>query len=121
MVDHVKGYSPKEQKSLIEVAYVAHLKVQVLSFNANLFSSPLRVPRPSYPFRENFGDQVKGRFPLKSLIEVLYVAHLKIQVLSVNMNLFYSPYRVPRPSYPFQDKFRRLGNVSFTEKAKIVN
>ena len=74
-------------------------------------------------FKKILGDQLKGRSPkkLKSLIEVPYVAHMKIQVLSLNMNLFYSPQRVPSPSYPFQDKFRRSGNVSFTEKAKIVN
>ena len=28
--DHVKGHSPKELKSLIEVPYVAHVKVHVL-------------------------------------------------------------------------------------------
>ena len=74
-------------------------------------------------FSKNFGDQVKGHFPknLKWLIEVPYVALLKIQVLSVNMNLIYSPERVPGPSYPFLDKFRRSGNASFTEKAKIVD
>ena len=35
-------------------------------------------------FGENLGDQVKGRSPkkIKSLIVVLYVAHLKVQVLS---------------------------------------
>ena len=74
-------------------------------------------------FGKNLGNQVKGRFPkeLKSLIEVPYVVHLKIQVLSLSINHFYSPKRVPRPSSPFQHRFRRSGNVSFTEKAKIVN
>ena len=64
-----------------------------------------------------------GRLPkkLKSLIEHPYVAHLKAQVLILNMNLLYSPWRAPRPSYPFQDKLRSSENVSFTEKAKIVN
>ena len=57
--DQVKGRSPKEVKSLIEVPCVAHLKVQFLSFNVNLFSSAKRVPRPSYPFRENFGGSGK--------------------------------------------------------------
>ena len=38
--DLAKGRSPKELKSLIEVPYVAHMKVQVLSFNMNFFSSP---------------------------------------------------------------------------------
>ena len=69
------------------------------------------------------GDQVKGRFPkkLKSLIEVPYVAGLKIQVLSLNMNLFHSPWRVPRPSYPFRKKIGRSGKMLFTEKAKIID
>ena len=72
---------------------------------------------------ENLGVRENCRSPkkLKSLIEVPYVAHLKVQVLSFNMNLFSSPERVPRTSYPFRDKFRRSGNVFFTEKAKIVN
>ena len=41
----------KKLKSLIEVPYVAHLKVQVLSFNMNNVFSPQGVHRPSYPFR----------------------------------------------------------------------
>ena len=74
-------------------------------------------------FGKNFGDQVKDRSPkkVKSLIEVPYVELLKVQFLSFNMNLFSSPKRVPRASYPFQDRFRRSGKVSFTEEAKIVN
>ena len=40
MGDQVKGRSPKELKSLIEVPYVALQSVQALSFNVNLFSSP---------------------------------------------------------------------------------
>ena len=93
MEDQVKDRSPKKPKSMIEVPYVAHLRVHVVSFNVNLFSSPSRVPTPSYPFRGNLGDQVKGRSPksLKSLIEVPYVAHLKVQVLSFNKNLILSP------------------------------
>ena len=69
------------------------VKVHVLSFNMILISSPYRVPTPSYPFRGNLGDQVKGRTPkkLKSLTEVPYVAHLKVQVLSFNKNLIFSP------------------------------
>ena len=39
-------------------------------------------------FGENLGDQVKG---LSLLIEDPYVAHLKVQVLSFNLNLIYSP------------------------------
>ena len=42
---------------------------------------------------KNLGNQVKGHSPkkIKLLIEVPYVAHLKIQVLSLNMKPFYSP------------------------------
>ena len=83
----------RKLKSLIEVPYVMRLNVQVLSLNMNLISSQKRVPRPSYPFRGKFGDQVKGRSlkKLKQLIVVPYVAHLKIQVLICNMNLIFSP------------------------------
>ena len=91
--DQGKCRSPKKLKSLLEVPYVAHLKEQVLSFNTTF--SLLRsvfLDRVIH-FGKNLGDQVKGRFPkkLKSLIEVPYVAHLKIQVLSLDMNHFYSP------------------------------
>ena len=37
--DQEKGCSPKKLKSLIAVPYVAHLKVQVPSFNMNLIFS----------------------------------------------------------------------------------
>ena len=115
--------SPKKLKSLIELPYVVDVKVHVLSFNIILISYPQRVPTSSYPFRGNLGDQVKGRSPkkLKSLIEVPYVAHLKVQVLSFNKNLILSPQRFPRPSYPFLKKNGRSGKGSFTEKAKIVD
>ena len=53
--ERVKVLSPKNLKSLIEVSNVAYLKVQVLSFNMNLISSPYRVPRPSYLFGGKFG------------------------------------------------------------------
>ena len=91
--EQVKGRPARKLKSLIEVSYVTRLNVQVLRFNMNLISSRKRVPRPSYPFRGKFGDQVKGRSAknLKSLIVVPYVAHLKIQLLSCNMNLISSP------------------------------
>ena len=93
MGDKVKGRSQKKLKSLVRVPYVAHLKVKVVIYNMILISSPWRVPRPSYPFREIFGDHVKGRSPkrLKLKIEVSYVAHLKLQVLSFNMILVSSP------------------------------
>ena len=52
-----------------------------------LISSPWLVPRTSYPFLEIFGDQEKGRSPqkLKLMIEVPYVVHLKVLVLSFNV------------------------------------
>ena len=81
--DQVKNRSPKELKLLIEVPYVAHLKVKVLIFNMNLFFSPQYVPRPSY------------------------LANLKVQVVSFNMILISSQQRVFTPSYPFLGKFGR--------------
>ena len=74
-------------------------------------------------FGKNLGDQVKNRSPknLKLLVEVPYVAHLKVQVLIFNMNLFSSPERVPRPSYPFREKFGRSRQMLFTAKAKMVD
>ena len=87
------GGSPNEPKSLIEFPSVALLNVQALSFNVNLFSSPKCVPRPSYPFREKFGDQGKCRSQKKltSLIEVAYVVLVKVHVLSFNMMFISSP------------------------------
>ena len=69
------------------------------------------------------GDQDKGRFTkkLKLLMYVPNVTHVKVQVLSFNMNLISSPERIPGPSYPFGGKLGRSGNGSFTEKAKIVD
>ena len=54
-------------------------------------------------------DQVKGRSPkrLKSLRKVSNVAHVTVQALSLNLNLVFSPYSVPRPSYTF---FKCLGD-----------
>ena len=93
MGDQVKSLSQKILKSLIEDPYGAHPKVQVLIFNLTLFSSPYRVPRSSYPFRQKFGDQGKCRSQkkLKSLIEVPYVVHVKVYVLSFNMIFISSP------------------------------
>ena len=45
----------KNLKSLIRVPYVVQLKVQVLSFNIILISSPWIVTSPSYPFMGKFG------------------------------------------------------------------
>ena len=64
----VRGRSPKEPKSLIEIPYVALLNVQALNFNVNLLSSPRRVPRPSYTFRQKFGRSGKGSFTEKGKI-----------------------------------------------------
>ena len=119
--DQVKGRSPKEPKSLIEVPYVALLNVQALSFNVNLFSSPRRVPRPSYTFWQKFGRSGKGSFTekAKSLIEVPNVALLNIQAASFNMNLFLlRSVFLDRVSH--FGKIWRSGKVSFTEKAKNV-
>ena len=57
-------------------------------------------------FGVNLGDQVKGRSPkmLKSLIRVPYVPYVKVQILSFIRILISSPWRVPRPSYPFPGK-----------------
>ena len=52
-------------------------------------------------FGETLGDQVKGHSP-GSLIEVRNVVHVKVHVLSLNMILISTPYRVLTPSYPFR-------------------
>ena len=74
-------------------------------------------------FGGNLRDQVKGRSPkkLKSLIQVPYVPHVKVQILSFNMILMSSPWLVTKPSYGFRGKFGRSGKRSFTEKAKRDN
>ena len=74
-------------------------------------------------FGKILGDQVKCHSPIQRilLIEVPYVAHLKVQVLSFNMNLIFSLWSVPRPGYPFLKKFGRSGKGSFTEVAKIID
>ena len=68
-------------------------------------------------FGGTLGDQVKGSSPkkLKSLIAVPNLVHMKVHVLSFNMILLSSPYRVPSPSYPFRRDFGRSGKVLFTE------
>ena len=92
--DQVKGHLPKKLKSLIEVPYVAHLKIQVLSLNMNHFY--LRIvflDRVTHYDIINLGDQVKGRSPKKrkSLIEYPYVVDVKVHDLSFNMILISSP------------------------------
>ena len=66
--DQVKGRSPKKLKALIQVPNVVHVKVQVLSFNMILISSPKRVLTPSYPFRYNFGLEGKGTSAQKDVV-----------------------------------------------------
>ena len=65
-----------------------------------LLSYPKPVPRTSYPFRRNFGDQAKGRSPkkIKSIIEVPNVVHVKGNVLSFNMNSISAQLCVLTPS-----------------------
>ena len=53
---------------------------------------------------------------LELLIEVPYIVHVKVQVVSFNMNLIFFPKRVPR-----RKKIGRSGKGSFTEKGKIVD
>ena len=69
------------------------------------------------------GEKVRVRSPkrLRILIEVPLVCQVNVHVFSLNMILLSSPWRVPRPSYPFRRNFGRSGKGSFTEKAKIVN
>ena len=66
--DQVKGRFPKKLKSLIEVPYVFQVKMQILSFNMILISSPQRVPRPSYPFPGKFGRSGEGSFTERAKI-----------------------------------------------------
>ena len=59
-LEDLEKYRPlKKLKSLIEVPYVTNLKVQVVSINMILISSPYCVPRPSCPFRGKFGRTSK--------------------------------------------------------------
>ena len=68
MGNKVRVRSPKKLKILIEVAEVCQVKLHVCSFKMILLSSPLRVPRPSYPFRKNFGRSGKGSSTEKAKI-----------------------------------------------------
>ena len=104
--DQVKDRSTKNLNLLIEVPYVSNLKVQVQIFNMNepfLFSvacsqTQLSISGKIWEIRENVVHQKN----LKSLIKVTKVAHLKEQVESFNVNLIFSPQRVPRQIYQFQ-------------------
>ena len=55
-------------------------------------------------FGETMGDQVQGRSQkkLESLIEVHTVVRVKVHVLSFNMILISSRWRVLTSSYPFR-------------------
>ena len=90
--DQGKCRSPKKLKSLLEFPYVAHLKEQVLSFNANLFYAPQRVPRPSYPFRENFWRSGKGSFAEKA--KIVDRGSLCSTLESTGSKLQYDPYLI---------------------------
>ena len=87
MGDQGKCYSPKKLNSLIEVTKVAHLKAQVVSFNMNLVFLRSVFLDNFIQFGKNWGDQVKDRSPksVKSLIEVPYVALLKLQFLTFSL------------------------------------
>ena len=93
MGDKVRFRSPKKLKILIEIPKVCHVKVHVFGFNMILLSSPKCVSRPSYPLRRNFGrsDKARSLKKLKSLFEVPNVVHVKVHLLSFNMNLISSP------------------------------
>ena len=87
MGDQVKGRSMKKLESLIEVPYVVHVKVHVLSFNIiHIHLRRVFLHRVIH-FGENLGDKVKGRSPkkVKVLIEVP-------KVLSSESTCFYLQY-----------------------------
>ena len=73
-------------------------------------------------FGEVLGDQVKGSSPkkLESSVIVLGVLHVNIHVLSFNVILISSPWRVPRPSYPFLGNFGRSGKARSPKKLKLL-
>ena len=96
--------APTKLKIFTDVALVRLVKVHVFGFIMILLSSLKHVLRTSYTFRRNLEDQVKGRSPkmLKSLIEVPNLVHVKVHVLSFNMVIISSQWRVLAPSYPFR-------------------
>ena len=63
--DQIKGRSPKKLKWLVEVPYVVHVKVHVLSFNMILSYLRSVFLHRVNRFWENLGDKVKGRSPKK--------------------------------------------------------
>ena len=90
--EQVKGRSPKKLKLLIADPYVAHLILQVLSFNVNPISYPYRVPRQSYPFRGKFARSGKGSFTEKANI----VDRVSVCIVSERTcsKLQYDPYLI---------------------------
>ena len=88
----VKGRSPKKLKSFIEVPNVVHVKVHVLTFNMILLSSPERVPRPSYPFRRNFGRSGKALFTQNA--KPVHCASQRSPRESTCSKLQYDPYLI---------------------------
>ena len=69
-------------------------------------------------FGETLVGQVKGRSPkkLKSLIEIHNVVHMKVHVLSFNMIIISSPWRVLTPRYPFRENLGDKVKGSSTKK-----
>ena len=108
--DKIRFRSPKKQKNLIAVPSVLTVIFLVLSFNVILMSSPYLVPRPSNPLLGTFGRPGKGPSTkkLKLLRRVPLVEHVKVHVLSFNLIHISSPWRVPRPIYPFRGNLRDL-------------
>ena len=92
-----------------------------LQYELYLFS--VACSQTEIHFGENLADRVKGRLPKKqkSLIEVLYVLHVKEHVLSLNMILISSPQSVPRLSHTFRKIFGGSGKGSFPERAGRVD
>ena len=87
-----KGYFNDKAKIIDRGCLCIEVKEHVLSFNMILiFSRSVFLDRV-IRLGGNLGDEEKCRSPkkLKSLIEVPYVAHLKVQVLSFYMNLIFS-------------------------------
>ena len=121
--EQLKGRLPKKLRLLMAVPYVAHLIVQVLSFNMNLISSPQRVPRRSYPFRGKFGRSGKGSFTEKAKI----VARGSVCIASERTcsKLQYDPYLISvacsQTELPISGEIWEIRESFVPEKAIIVN
>ena len=99
-----KGSISEKVEIVIQVSDIPHVKVQILSFNIILISSPWRVPRPSYPFRVTFGRSGKRSFTVKAKRDNL--CSLCSAPESTGSKLLCDPYLisvgVQRLSYPFR-------------------